>query len=89
MSQNKERKREERKDAGRDGGKETGMEEGREKKKEGRMGLSMVTLVVVCSTVFLKMISTVFNPHLHLIPTSLIPLLVKIPAVILRVPHSC
>ena len=59
------------------------------KKKEGRMGLSMVTLVVVCSTVFLKVISTVFNPHLHLIPTSLITLLVKIPAVILRVPHSC
>ena len=64
MSQNNERKREERKDGGREGGKETGRGRGREQ-KEGRMGLSMVTLVVVCSTVFLKVISTVFNPHLH------------------------
>lgn len=65
MPPHKKRKREE----GREGRKQEGKEE-ESKKKEGEKDLSMIMLVVVRSTVFLKVISNAFNPTLA--PSSLL-----------------
>lgn len=70
MSQNNERKREERKDGGREGGREGNRK--RRRKTAKRRSIPDIyyqhipeVMLVVCSTVFFKVISTVFNPHLH------------------------
>ena len=68
-STKKGKERKERREEGREGRKQEGKEE-ESKKKEGGKDLSMIMLVVVCSTVFLKVISNVFNPTLA--PSSLL-----------------